>query len=117
MIRKITALLFLAIGLILVGCNQQRDVGTIHIQVTAHRGGFEPAVIHIKKGQDVVLEVSTTDVQHGFEVKDLGIDEPIQPGKPALITVKAERAGEYKVDCSIICGPGHDRMQSKIVVE
>src|SRR5260370_11401418 len=28
--------------------------------------------IHVKKGQDVTLEISTTDVQHGFSVKDLG---------------------------------------------
>ncbi len=103
-------------GVLLAGCNRQK-AEAVHIQVTAHRYGFEPAVIHIKKGQDVVLEVSTSDVQHGFEVKELGIDEPIQPGKPALVSFKADKAGEYKIDCSIICGPGHDRMQSKIVVE
>jgi heme/copper-type cytochrome/quinol oxidase subunit 2 len=33
------------------------------------------------------------------------------------VSFKADKPGEYKIDCSIICGPGHDRMQSKIVVE
>jgi cytochrome c oxidase subunit 2 len=101
----------------LSGCNRQPNAETAHIQVTAHRYGFEPPVIHLKKGQEVVLEVSTSDVQHGFEVKGLGIDEPIQPGKPALISLKADKAGEFKVGCSIMCGSGHERMESKIVVE
>jgi len=117
LIRKITALIFLLIGVLLAGCNRQPKPEPIHIQITASRYTFQPPVIHIKKGQDVTLEVSTSDVQHGFEVKELGIDEPIQKGKPALVNFKADKPGEYKVECSIICGSGHDHMQGKIIVE
>ena len=117
MIRKITALIFLLMGVILAGCNRQPKPEPIHIQVMASRYTFQPPVIHIKKGQDVTLEISTSDVQHGFEVKELGIDEPIQKGKPALVNFKADKPGEYKVECSIICGPGHEHMQGKIIVE
>ena len=111
------ALLILSIALGLAGCNRQSKPEPVQIQVTAHRYGFEPAAIHVRKGQEVTLAISTSDVQHGFAVKELGIDEPIQPGKPALVTFKADKAGEYPVECSIICGPGHDRMQGKIIVE
>ncbi len=32
---------------------------------------IEPAVIHVKAGQITELEVSTADVQHGFDVPGL----------------------------------------------
>ena len=110
-------LLVLVSALSLAGCNRQPKPEPIHIQVTASRYTFQPPVIHIKKGQDVMLEISTSDVQHGFEVKELGIDEPIQKGKPALVNFKADKPDESKVECCIICGPGHEHMQGKIIVE
>jgi len=78
---------------------------------------FDPAVIKVKSGDTVELEVSATDVQHGFSVPKLGIKQAIQPGKPATITFKAPDKGEYQVECSVICGPHHDDMQAKLVVE
>ncbi len=101
----------------LAGCNQKPKPEAVHIQVTARKYAFEPAEIHVKKGQDVILEISTTDVQHGFFVKELGIDEPLQLGKPAMVSFKSDKVGEYPVECSILCGPGHDRMKGKIIVE
>ena len=113
------ALIFFVLGafvLVPAGCTRPK-AQPLRIQVTMHRYAIEPEVIHVKKGQDVTLDVSTTDVQHGFAVKELGIDEPIQPGRPAEVSVKTDKPGEFKVECSIICGPGHQRMQGKIVVE
>lgn len=108
--------IFLAV-LGLMGCNRQPKAEPAHIQVMAHRYAFEPAVIRVKKGQNVTLEISTSDVQHGFSVKELGIDESIQKGRPAMVNFRPSQAGEYKVECSIICGPRHEQMQGKIVVE
>ena len=101
----------------LTACNRQPRAEAIHIQVIARKYAFEPAEIHVKRGQDVILEISTTDVQHGFFVKDLGIDEPLQLGKPAVVPFRSDKVGEYPVECSILCGPGHDRMKGKIIVE
>ena len=78
---------------------------------------IEPAAIHVKQGANVVLDVSTQDVQHGFQVPELGINEPIQPGRPAEISLDTSHKGEFKVECSIICGPGHDDMQATIVID
>ena len=81
------------------------------------RFAIEPDVIRVKQGEDVVLVVSTKDVQHGFQIEDMGINEPIQPGKPANIHVDTSKNGEFRMACSIICGPGHNGMTGKIVVE
>ncbi len=78
---------------------------------------IEPAVIHVKQGSNVTLDVSTQDVQHGFQVPELGINEPVQPGKPAEIPLDTSRKGQFGVQCSIICGPGHEDMQAKVVIE
>ncbi len=78
---------------------------------------IEPAVIHVKAGQTTELEVSTADVQHGFDVPQLGIKEPVRPGNSAIITLKSPPKGEYNVVCGIICGPHHDDMNGKLVVE
>ncbi len=78
---------------------------------------IEPAVIHVKAGQTTELAVTTADVQHGFDVPDLGIKEPVRPGDTAIVTLKSPPKGEYKVVCGIICGPHHDDMLAKLVVE
>ena len=87
------------------------------IKITAHKYTFEPSVIHVKQGEPVELEISTLDVQHGFEVKGLGLDESIQKGRPAIVTFTPLQKGEYRMNCDIICGPGHDDMEGKIVVD
>ena len=107
---------FLSIHLILlVGCDSGKP--DVVVPVVMKRYAFAPPVIRVKKGQVVELDVSTADVQHGFSVPDLGIKEPIQPRRPAKIIFKADRAGVFPMACSIICGPGHDDMVGKIIVE
>ena len=47
----------------------------------------------------------------------LGIKEPVRAGQPAIVTLKNPPKGEYKVVCGIICGPHHEDMVAKLVVE
>lgn len=78
---------------------------------------IEPAVIRVKSGQVVELTVTTLDVQHGFDLPALGIKEPVQPGRTTSILFTAPAPGEYKVACGILCGPHHEDMAGKLVVE
>jgi cytochrome c oxidase subunit 2 len=77
---------------------------------------IDPNLIELRQGQSVVLDVSTKDVQHGFKVEELGINEPIQPGKPVEIPIDTSKKGDFEVACSIVCGAGHDDMRARIVV-
>ena len=112
-----TSILMLVALLGFSECSRQPKPETLRIQITAHRYAFEPAVIRVRKGKDVILEISTTDVQHGFSIKELGIDESIQKGRPAVVNFSPRQIGEYKVECSVLCGPRHDQMRAKLVVE
>ena len=110
-------LIFLCFLLAAAGCQNKGNSGAERIKVVMKKYSIEPAVIHVKAGQTTELEVSTADVQHGFDVPQLGIKEPIRPGSSAVITLKSPPKGEYNVVCGIICGPHHDDMHAKLVVE
>lgn len=110
-------LMFWGLG-VLSGCNDSQETGPReYISVVMKKYSIEPAIIKIKSGANVDLEVTTADVQHGFDVPQLGIKEPVQPGKPTHVKFKAPAKGEYQVTCGIICGPHHDDMEAKLVVE
>ena len=74
-------------------------------------------MIELRQGQNVVLDVSTQDVQHGFKIEKLGINEPIQPGKRVQIPIDTSKKGDFEVTCSIVCGAGHDDMRARIVIQ
>lgn len=98
------------------GCHRSEGPGQ-HINVVMRKYTIDPAVIRVKSGQPVSLDVTTADVQHGFDVPDLGIKEAVQPGHTTTITFTPKAKGEYPVKCGVICGPHHDDMTAKLVVE
>ena len=100
-----------------LGCKHAPSGPTEHIKVVMKKYNFDPSVIKVKSGDNIELELSAADVQHGFSVPQLGIKEAVQPGQPATITFKAPAKGEYGIECSVICGPHHDDMRAKLVVE
>jgi cytochrome c oxidase subunit II len=111
-------LLTLVFLVALAGCRSHSNpAADEHIKVVMKKYTIEPAVIHVKAGKVTELEVSTADVQHGFDVPSLHIKEPVRPGEPAFILLKSPAKGEYTVVCGIICGPHHDDMAAKLVVE
>jgi cytochrome c oxidase subunit 2 len=114
--RHSLALLALCFAIFAAGCQKQSHADQ-RIQVVMRKYAIEPAVIHVKAGQVTELDVSSADVQHGFDVPGLGIKEPVRSGQPAVITLKNPPKGEYKVVCGIICGPHHEDMVAKLVVD
>lgn len=78
---------------------------------------IEPNEIHLKVGQPVRFVVTSGDVQHGFSVPDLGIREPVPAGQSAVFDFTPDRKGVFEMKCGIICGPGHEQMTGRIVVE
>jgi cytochrome c oxidase subunit 2 len=116
--KRLLPLFALILGVLAVGCrNQPKSSADQQIQVVMKKYTIEPAIIHVKANQTTELDISTGDVQHGFDVPGLGIKEPVRPGQPATVTLKNPPKGEYKVVCGIICGPHHDDMVAKLVVE
>jgi heme/copper-type cytochrome/quinol oxidase subunit 2 len=72
-----------------------------------------PAVIEVKKGETVVLQLTSSDVVHGFSMKGYGIfiNDGIQPGKPVIVKFVADHVGNFDFSCNAICGKYHEKMK------
>ena len=51
------------------------------IQITAKKFEFSPAEIHLKRGEHVVLELTSLDRKHGFKLPELGIRADVPAGR------------------------------------
>ncbi len=65
----------------------------------------------------MVLELTTLDRKHGFQVLDLKIDESIEPGKVTRVRLMPDKAGTFPFHCDIFCGSGHEEMAGELVVK
>ena len=113
----IPALAF-ALAVSLAGCAKKAEhVAPRVVAVTMKKGDISPKEIRVKQNEPVRLAGSTLDVQHGFEIPQLGVSEPVNPGKPAEIALDTSRKGTFKVQCGVMCGAHHDEMRAAVVVE
>ncbi len=87
------------------------------IDITAKRFEFIPNQLTLKRGEPVILRVTSMDVTHGFFNRPLKIDGLVEPGKPLQVAITPQTAGTYSVICHHFCGSGHGNMKMSIVVE
>jgi len=80
---------------------------------------IEKPVIEVHQGDLVVLKLKSSDVIHGFSLKDAGIiiTDGIHPGKVVLVSFIAEKVGTFTFSCNAICGKNHENMQGTLVVK
>jgi len=79
---------------------------------------LKPPVIKVNKGDRVVLKLTSSDVIHGFSLKDFGIfiNDGIHPGKPQTVSFIADKEGTFTFACNAICGSHHENMFGTIIV-
>ena len=86
----------------------------IHIRAKKFR--FSPSQITVKKGETVKLSITSKDVEHGFRIRQLGIDIHLDPGQTTNVLITPMELGHLTADCSVFCGTGHKQMQLTIDV-
>jgi cytochrome c oxidase subunit II len=101
---------------VLIGCSAPPKEARV-IKVEMKKYAVIPEEIRVSQGESIVLEVTTLDVQHGFDVPDLGVSESIQPKQIARFRLPTDKKGTFKVECGVMCGPRHDQMNGRVVVE
>lgn len=87
------------------------------VPITAKRFAFLPAEIRLRKGEPVVLRLTTEDVRHGLFSRQLRIDAEFEPGHSRDVVVTPAEAGTFAVICDRFCGSGHGSMKITVVVE
>ncbi len=75
----------------------------IKFRITAHKG----------------TEFDPDGTAHSFtvnELKDQGWDVRLKEGMNEFTLVAPSKPGEYKIECTVKCGKGHDEMAMKMIV-
>lgn len=78
---------------------------------------FIPPVITVNKGDNVVLNIKSTDVAHGFKISEFNVDQKLIPGKTEVVKFIADKKGEFSFFCNVYCGADHADMKGKLIVE
>ena len=74
-----------------------------------------PALV-VPAGRDVELTMRSRDVIHNFFVPAMRIKQDIVPGLPIRLHFTAIRPGRYEIPCAELCGSGHYKMKSWMIV-
>jgi cytochrome c oxidase subunit 2 len=103
------------------------DPGVMHIGVTGQQFSWQfdygssgvktTNDLHLPVGQQVVFDVTSVDVIHGFWVPDLFGQIDANPGRVNHITFTANQVGEYRGVCAMLCGSGHAGMLFRVTTQ
>src|SRR5271170_2483708 len=82
----------------------------VTINVSVKRFAYEPSQITLKKGEPVVIKLTTEDVAHGLKFKELNLNTKVEKGKTAELAFTPTQTGDFVGHCSVFCGSGHGSM-------
>jgi cytochrome c oxidase subunit II len=80
------------------------------------RDDITSATLRVPAGREVKLVFTARDVIHSFFVRELRVKQDLVPGMTILLHFVAETPGTYEVPCSELCGLGHSRMRTTMIV-
>jgi cytochrome c oxidase subunit 2 len=89
--------------------------GRVHARVIGLTFAWLPALMTIPAHTPVTFHVTSTDVQHGYQIVGTNGQSMVLPGYISQFTTQFE-PGEYLVACNEYCGVGHHSMASRLRV-
>jgi cytochrome c oxidase subunit 2 len=112
----------------------QADQDVQIIEVTAKKYEYAPSPIHVRRGAQVQLKITSLDKTHGFKINlypdgSDGKGDPgllfssnedcfkIEKGAPTLVQFVARTPGTYSFHCCNRCGINHGGMKGQLIVE
>ena len=87
-----------------------------HFRIEASSFRFTPANVAVNVGDSVTIDLVATDVVHGLYVDGYDIKVTADPGRTSSLAFVAQRAGMFRMRCSITCGSLHPFMIGKLHV-
>jgi cytochrome c oxidase subunit II len=97
------------LSLVLSGFSSAPDAPR-RVEVSVKKFAYSPAEVTVKKGEPVVLVLTTEDVSHGLKFKELNLNTKFEKGKPAELAFTPDKVGDFVGHCSVFCGSGHGSM-------
>ena len=94
-----------------------RDEPTNRIfHVDASSFAFSPAELKVNPGDQVTIELTSSDVVHGLYLDGYNMQISADPGQTTELTFIADQAGSFRFRCSVTCGDLHPFMIGKLKV-
>jgi nitrous-oxide reductase len=91
-----------------------REGNTVHVYMTAMRSHFTPDRIRVRRGDTVVLHITsiekTKDAIHGFALAGHNVQLSLEPGKHETVTFRATTPGVFPFYCTEFCSALHLEM-------
>ncbi|MEK6959198.1 MAG: cupredoxin domain-containing protein [archaeon] len=84
------------------------------IKVDAFRFGYNPSTIEVNSGNRVRILINNTDTTHGMRIPDLNLRST---NGDTVLEFVAEKTGEFKWYCAVMCGEGHSAMGGTLIVK
>lgn len=93
---------------------------TKEIIVTARQWAYDPPVIEVDQGDEVIIRLKSSDIAHGIYIEgyDIKADLILEEGKPNEVVLRfvADKPGSFIFRCSVNCGPFHPFMTGVLKV-
>ena len=86
------------------------------VRIRAKKFEYLPAQVTLKLGVPVVFELTSEDVNMGFNLPDFKLRTDVIPGKVARLPFTPDRVGTFDFYCDIFCGDGHEDMSGTMRV-
>lgn len=72
--------------------------------------------LRIPKGATLLVQATTPDVVHGFNIAGTNVNMMVEPGYISAMEVEMKQAGDYTLLCNEYCGTGHHLMYATVEV-
>lgn len=121
--------LYIVLGLVFIGHGSAQVLSSrfarlegdselsLEMRVVKNRWQWDPGVIVVPQGALVTLDIENEDdFDHGFAIRELGLDRRLPGKQTTTVQFVADREGEFEYFCSVYCGPGHFDQKGLLVV-
>jgi cytochrome c oxidase subunit 2 len=86
------------------------------IRISASTFEFTPREITVKKGVPVILELTSQDRHHGFNLSAFGLQVDVKPAAVGKVRFVPDKVGKFTFICDVFCGDGHEDMSGTLTV-
>jgi cytochrome c oxidase subunit II len=86
------------------------------IEIVAKRFDFTPSEITLKKGEPVILVLTSKDVQHGLKLDAFNQVVIAKKGQSSQVQFTPNEVGTFIAQCASFCGVGHGSMKLTVHV-
>ena len=94
-----------------------RSDGRVMVSVVAQMFSFSPNPIEVPVNRPVTFRLTSSDVDHGFEIVGTNANAMAIPGYVSQFTVTFTKPGTYTIGCNEYCGVMHHDMAGTLVVQ